>query len=63
MPVSSVSRSLEEGLSLPADIFGEDLVNAITRTPAAEYLLLEADGRVYGVLSTADVDKAFGETR
>ncbi len=63
VPVSSVSRSLEEGLSLPADIFGEDLVNAITRTPAAEYLLLEADGRVYGVLSTADVDKAFGETR
>lgn len=63
VPVSSLARSLEEGLTLPADIFGEDLVKAITRTPAAEYLLLEPDGRIYGVLSTADVDKAFGEAR
>lgn len=63
VPVSSVARSLEEGLSLPADIAGEELVKAITRTPAAEYLLVEQDGSVYGVLSTADVDKAFGETQ
>lgn len=62
VPVSAVARSLAEGLTLPADIFGEDLVKAITRTPAAEYLLVEDDGRIYGVLSTADVDKAFGET-
>lgn len=60
LAVSSLARTLEDGLSLPADIQGEELVKAITRTPAAEYLLLEEDGRIYGVLSTADVDRAFG---
>jgi len=30
-----------------------------TRTPATEYLLVEDDGSVYGVLATADVDRAF----
>lgn len=60
LPVSSLARTLEEGLTLPADIAGEELVKAITRTPAAEYLLIEEDGRIYGVLSTVDVDRAFG---
>ena len=41
------------------DISGEDLVRAITRRPATEYLLVEHDGSVYGVLTTADVDRAF----
>ena len=57
--VSSVSRTIEDGLRLPADLRGDDLVIAISRTPASEYLLLEADGSVLGVLSTADVDRAF----
>lgn len=57
--VSAVARSLEEGLSLPAGLAGEDLVMAISRTPAAEYLLVEPDGSLVGVLATADVDKAF----
>ncbi len=59
MATSSVARTLEPGLSLPADLAGEDLVVAISRHPAAEYLLLEPDGSVFGVLSTADVDQAF----
>lgn len=59
VPVSSVSRTLDPGLRLPADIGGEALVVAINRTPAAEYLLVEPDGSVYGVLATADVDRAF----
>jgi Zn-dependent protease/CBS domain-containing protein len=58
-PVSSVARSMEEGLVLPADIAGEDLVRALNRTPAAEYVLVEPDGGIYGLLSTADVDRAF----
>ena len=41
------------------DISGEDLVRAITRAPATEYLLVEEDGSVYGVLTTADVDAGF----
>ena len=59
MPVSSVSRSLEPGLVLPADLAGEDLVRAIGRRPAEEYLLVETDGVILGVLATADVDHAF----
>lgn len=61
VPVSTVSRQMEEGLSLPADVAGEDLILAISRRPAEEYLLVEPDGRIYGVLSTADVDRAFRE--
>lgn len=56
---SAVARTMEEGLTLPATVAGEDLILAISRRPAEEYLLVEADGRIYGVLSTADVDRAF----
>lgn len=62
VPTSSVARTLEDGLRLPADIRGEDLVRALTRTPAAEYLLVEPDGSIYGVLATDDVDRAFRAT-
>lgn len=57
--VSAVARTMEEGLTLPAGVAGEDLILAISRRPAEEYLLVEADGQIYGVLSTADVDRAF----
>lgn len=59
--VSTVARSMEEGLTLPATVAGEDLILAISRRPAEEYLLVEEDGRIYGVLATADVDRAFRE--
>ena len=59
VPVSAVSRSLQADLSLPADISGEQLVTAMARRPASEYLLVEPDGSVYGVLVSADVDAAF----
>ncbi|WP_028638290.1 site-2 protease family protein [Nocardioides sp. URHA0032] len=59
---STVARTLEDGLRLPADLSGEDLVMAISRTPAGEYLLVEPDGSVAGVLTTADVDRAFRES-
>jgi Zn-dependent protease len=58
---ATVARDLVDGLRLPADIAGEDLVKAIGRTPATEYLLVEPDGSIYGVLTTADVDRAFRE--
>jgi len=59
--VSTVSRTLDHGLSLPVTISGEDLILAISRAPAAEYLLLEEDGAIYGVLVTTDVDRVFRE--
>ncbi|MFC4785061.1 site-2 protease family protein [Nocardioides sp. MAHUQ-72] len=57
--VSTVARTLGDGLSLPATLSGEELILALTRTPAAEYLLLEEDGSIFGVLATSDVDRAF----
>jgi Zn-dependent protease len=62
LPVDSVSRTIEPGLMLPADIGGEGLVRAMQRTPATEYLLVEPDGSIYGVLVTDDVDRAFAAT-
>jgi Zn-dependent protease/CBS domain-containing protein len=59
LPASAVARSVSDGLVLPADIAGEDLVRAMARTPASEYVLVEPDGVVYGLLSTSDVDSAF----
>ncbi len=61
VPVSSIARSVEDGLLLPADIVGEDLVRAMSATPAEEYVLIEADGTIFGVLATTDVDRAFEE--
>ncbi|WP_220131821.1 MULTISPECIES: site-2 protease family protein [Nocardioides] len=58
---STVARTLDEGLRLPADLAGEELVLALNRHPAGEYLLLDPDGRLVGVLTTADVDRAFRE--
>lgn len=58
---STVARTLEPGMTLPASIRGEDLIRAITFLPAHEYLLIEDDGTIFGVLSTADVDRAFRE--
>lgn len=59
VPIQHVARTLEEGLVLPADIVGEDLVRAMARNPASEYALVEADGSLYGILATQDVDRAF----
>jgi Zn-dependent protease len=56
--VSTVTRTLEEGLRLPVSISGAELLHAIRRTPASEYLLVEPDGSVFGVLATADVERA-----
>ena len=57
--VSTVARAIEPGLRLPASISGEELVRAMSALPAAEYLLVEDDGQIYGVLSTGDVENAF----
>jgi Zn-dependent protease len=59
VPTSSVARSLDDGLQLPVGIGGEDLIRALSARPAGEYLLLDIDGSIFGVLSSADVDRAF----
>ena len=54
-----LARGLEPDLTLPADLAGEDLVVAVRRAPASEYLLVEPDGHIYGVLAAEDVNRAF----
>jgi Zn-dependent protease len=61
VPVSSVMRSVDDGLVLNADIAGERLIRAMSSSPAEEYVLVETDGTIFGVLATADVDRAFAE--
>lgn len=59
LPTGDLARRLDDSLMLSADLVGEPLVNAMNRNPATEYVLVEADGSVYGVLVTKDVDDAF----
>ncbi len=61
VPVSSVMRTIEDGLVLDADVAGEELIRAMSGTPAEEYVLVEQDGSIFGVLATVDVDRAFEE--
>jgi Zn-dependent protease/CBS domain-containing protein len=58
VPVSDVARRIQPELVVSADLAGHDLVEAISRMPASEYLVVEATGEVFGVLATADVERA-----
>jgi hypothetical protein len=55
----SLARTLDPDMILSADLSGMDLIEAVRRTPASEYLLVEPSGQVYGVLAAADLDHAF----
>jgi Zn-dependent protease len=60
----SLARTLDPDMILSADLSGMDLIEAVRRAPASEYLLVEpSSGQVYGVLATADLDQAFAGTR
>lgn len=58
VPVGDLSRRLEPGHQVAADLAGEDLVAVMTQQPASEYLVVESNGDIYGVLATADVEQA-----
>ncbi|MEV4974390.1 site-2 protease family protein [Streptomyces scopuliridis] len=57
--VSGLAQDLTEGMKVPADLAGEALLERLRASPATEYLVLEETGEIYGVLSTADVERAF----
>lgn len=57
--VGAVSRPVQPGLLLAAGLSGEALLLAMQATPSSEYVLVEPDGQIFGVLATVDVDKAF----
>jgi Zn-dependent protease len=58
IPIGQVARSLQDGLVIPVGVGGEELLRRMRETPASEYLVVDDDGNVYGVLATADVDAA-----
>ena len=58
----SLARTIDPGLVLPVDLSGMALIDAVRRTPATEYLVVEPSGQVYGVLAAADLDQAFART-
>lgn len=57
--VGSLAQDLTPGMRVPADLGGEELLEHLRATPASEYLVVETTGEIYGVLSTADVERAF----
>lgn len=56
----SLARTLDDGMILSADLSGMDLIEAVSKAPASEYLLVEPSGQIYGVLARSDLDLAFG---
>lgn len=62
VPVGDLSRRLEPGHRLTADLAGEELIHLMTSEPASEYLVVEAGGEIYGVLATADVERALSRS-
>jgi len=55
----TVARSIDPGLVLSADLSGIELLEAVQRHRASEYLLIEPSGEIYGVLAASDLDHAF----
>ncbi|MFF3463380.1 site-2 protease family protein [Streptomyces sp. NPDC002619] len=57
--VSGLAQELTDGMCVSAELAGEDLLDVLRATPATEYLVVEETGEIYGVLSAADVERAF----
>ncbi|MFI5686334.1 site-2 protease family protein [Streptomyces sp. NPDC051636] len=57
--VSGLAQELTDGMRVSAELAGEDLLDTLRATPATEYLVVEDTGEIYGVLSAADVERAF----
>ncbi len=61
VPVSSVAAPSRTASSSTPTSRGRTCCGRCPGTPAEEYVLVEEDGSIFGVLSTADVDRAFAE--
>ncbi|AZQ33611.1 peptidase [Streptomyces cyaneochromogenes] len=57
--VSGLAQELTDGMRVSAELAGEELLDALRAAPATEYLVVEETGEIYGVLSAADVERAF----
>lgn len=59
VPVGTLAQDLKDGMRVSTELSGEDLLEYLRATPATEYLVVEETGEIYGVLSAADVERAF----
>lgn len=56
--IGTLSRGVSRADFVPAHLGGEDLIKALQESPASEYVVVEPDGRVLGVLAATDVAAA-----
>lgn len=59
--VGGLSRRVDDASTVPVDLAGEDLLQRVVRTAAPELLVVDEQGLVVGVISSADVATALGE--
>jgi Zn-dependent protease/CBS domain-containing protein len=57
--VGEVATRISAGHIIGVNDTGEEILTTLRKNPASEYLVLDANGQVYGVLATADVEQAF----
>ncbi|MGN6687521.1 MAG: M50 family metallopeptidase [Actinomycetales bacterium] len=60
LDVANVARRVTPEVVIPADAAGADLLGHLARHPAGEYLVVDEDGAVVGVLRTTEVERALG---
>jgi Zn-dependent protease len=53
--INQVSRPIEDGMKIPADLDGQELMSRLAETPASEYVVYGPDGQPSGVLVMVDV--------
>ena len=53
--IGTVSRGLVPSQFVPAHLVGEELLIRLQESPATEYVVVEPDGTVFGVLAASDV--------
>lgn len=56
--VGTLSRRIEPGLFVEADLVGEDLLRRLEATPATEYLVVGPEQAIVGILAAQDVNRA-----
>ena len=61
--VSTVSRRIAPGSTIPVSAAGRELLDLMAANPASDYLVVDADERVFGLLASSDVEAAFGIRR
>jgi len=63
IPVGSVARPLDAAATISGRLSGTDLLSAVAMRGREELLVLDEQGRVYGVLLLADLDAALRAAR